>query len=161
MVSFPLTMVSFKDAPPPFFLHFPLRHPDSPKALLSPLLFSRLTFPGGPPTSLASIPTNASDAPSSHPGQTSGLSLLLCKPAHRVEPRECSAHPQIVLHRWLSGEEPACQCRRDSKDLGSIRGSGRSSGEGNDNQFQYFCLENFMDRGAWRATVHEVAESRI
>ena len=50
----------------------------------------------------------------------------------------------------------------DSKDLGSIRGSGRSSGEGNDNQFQYFSLtENFMDRGAWRATVHEVAESWI
>ena len=33
-------------------------------------------------------------------------------------------------------------------------GSGRSSGEGNDNRLQYSCLENPMDRGAWRATVH-------
>ena len=34
-------------------------------------------------------------------------------------------------------------------DLGLIPGSGRSSGEGNDNQLQYSCLENSMDRGAW------------
>ena len=45
-------------------------------------------------------------------------------------------------------------------DLGSIPGSGRSSGEGNDNPLQYTCLENPMDRGAWRATVHGVAKSR-
>ena len=38
-------------------------------------------------------------------------------------------------------------------DLGSIPGSGRSPGEGNGNPLQYFCLENSMDRGAWRATV--------
>ena len=34
-------------------------------------------------------------------------------------------------------------------DLGSIPGSGRSSGEGNGNPLQYSCLENPMDRGAW------------
>ena len=34
-------------------------------------------------------------------------------------------------------------------DLGSIPGSGRSAGEGNGNPFQYYCLENPMDRGAW------------
>ena len=44
-------------------------------------------------------------------------------------------------------------------DLGSIPGSGRSTGEGNDNPLQYSCLENSMDRGAWRATVHRVAKS--
>ena len=33
-------------------------------------------------------------------------------------------------------------------DLGSIPGSGRSPGEGNDNPLQYYCLENPMDRGA-------------
>ena len=44
-------------------------------------------------------------------------------------------------------------------DLGSIPGSGRSPGEGNGNPFQYSCLENLMDRGAWRATVHGVAKS--
>ena len=36
--------------------------------------------------------------------------------------------------------------------------SGRSSGEGNDNLSQYSRLENPMDRGVWRATVHGVAK---
>ena len=44
-------------------------------------------------------------------------------------------------------------------DPGLIPGSGRSPGEGNGNPLQYSCLENPMDRGAWRATVHGVAES--
>ena len=43
-------------------------------------------------------------------------------------------------------------------DLGSISGSGRSSGEGNGNPLQYSCLENSMDRGAWHAAVHGVAK---
>ena len=43
-------------------------------------------------------------------------------------------------------------------DLGSIPGSGRSSGEGNGNPLQYSCLENPMDGGAWWATVHGIAE---
>ena len=41
-------------------------------------------------------------------------------------------------------------------DHSRIPGSGRSSGKGNGNPLQYSCLENPMDRGAWRATVHEV-----
>ena len=45
-------------------------------------------------------------------------------------------------------------------DPGSIPGSGRSTGEGNGNPLQYSGLENSMDRGAWRATVHGVAEGR-
>ena len=44
-------------------------------------------------------------------------------------------------------------------DLGSIPGWGRSPGEGNGNPLQYSCLENPMDRGAWRATVHGVENS--
>ena len=44
-------------------------------------------------------------------------------------------------------------------DLGSTPGSGRSPGEGDDNPLQDSCLENPMDRGAWRATVHGVTES--
>ena len=39
------------------------------------------------------------------------------------------------------------------KDAGSIPGSGRFCGEGNDNPLQSSCLENPMDRGAWRATI--------
>ena len=45
-------------------------------------------------------------------------------------------------------------------DLGSIPGWGRAPGEGNGNPLQCSCLENPMDRGAWRATVHAVAKSR-
>ena len=45
-------------------------------------------------------------------------------------------------------------------DAGFIPGLGRSSGVGNGNPLQYSCLENSMDRGAWWATVHEVAKSR-
>ena len=41
---------------------------------------------------------------------------------------------------------------------GSIPGLERSSGEGNGNPLQYSCLENSMDRRAWRATVHGFAE---
>ena len=41
----------------------------------------------------------------------------------------------------------------DTRDVGSIPGSGRSPGEGNGNPFQYSCLEKPMDRGAWRAAV--------
>ena len=48
---------------------------------------------------------------------------------------------------------------RDARDADSIPGSGRSPGEGNGYSLQYFCLENSMDRGAWRATVHEVTIS--
>ena len=43
-------------------------------------------------------------------------------------------------------------------DTGSNPGSGRSPGGGHGN-LQYYCLENPMDRGAWKATVHRVAES--
>ena len=44
-------------------------------------------------------------------------------------------------------------------DTGLIPGLGRSSGVGNGNLLQSSCLEDSMDRGAWWATVHEVAES--
>ena len=44
--------------------------------------------------------------------------------------------------------------------MGSIPGSGRFPREGNGNPFQYTCLENPMDRGTWRATVHGVARVR-
>ena len=46
----------------------------------------------------------------------------------------------------------------DTRDMGSIPGSGRSPGERNGNLLQYSCLENPMDRGAWWATVHGVTK---
>ena len=46
----------------------------------------------------------------------------------------------------------------DVRDTDLIPGSGRSSGGGHSNPLQYSCLENPMDRGAWRATVHGVTQ---
>ena len=48
----------------------------------------------------------------------------------------------------------------NAEDMKSIPGAGRSLEGGNDNLFQYSCLENSMDRGARWATVHGVAKSR-
>ena len=48
----------------------------------------------------------------------------------------------------------------DTGNAGSIPGLGRSLGEGNGNLLQYSCLENYMDRGAWQATVHGVTKSQ-
>ena len=48
----------------------------------------------------------------------------------------------------------------DLKDTGSIPRSGRSAGGEHSNPLQYSCLENPMYRGAWRATVHRVAQAQ-
>ena len=57
------------------------------------------------------------------------------------------------------GKESACNAE-DTGDAGLIPGSGRSPEGGNDNPLQYTCLENSMDRGAWRAAVRGVMKSR-
>ena len=54
------------------------------------------------------------------------------------------------------GKESTC----NAGDLGSMPGLGRSPGGGHGNPLQRSCLENPMDRGAWRATVHEGAKSQ-
>ena len=54
------------------------------------------------------------------------------------------------------GKESAC----NAGDQGSVPGLGRFPEEGNGNSLQYSCLENAMDRGAWRAIVHGVTESQ-
>ena len=47
----------------------------------------------------------------------------------------------------------------DVRDVGLIPESGRSPRGGHGNPLQYSCLENIMDREAWRAIVHGIAES--
>ena len=47
----------------------------------------------------------------------------------------------------------------DIRDSGSLPEWGRLPGGGHGNPFQYSCLENPMDRGAWWATVHKTAKS--
>ena len=61
---------------------------------------------------------------------------------------------------WLSGKESVCDAG-DPGESGSIPGSGRHPGGGSGNPLQYSWLENPMDRGAWRATVHGVTKSRL
>ena len=48
----------------------------------------------------------------------------------------------------------------DAGDMGSVPGSGRSPGRGNENPLQYSFLENSMDRGGWPATVYGVTKSQ-
>ena len=48
----------------------------------------------------------------------------------------------------------------DVRDAGSVPGLGRSLGGGHGNPLQCSCIENPKDRGAWRATVHEVTKSQ-
>ena len=65
-----------------------------------------------------------------------------------------------LIHSFSGGsdsKESACHVG----ELGSILGSGRSPGEGNGNPLQYSCVEKSMDRGAWWATVHGLAESDV
>ena len=55
----------------------------------------------------------------------------------------------LLFSLWLRGKESACDTE-DAGDPGSILGSGRSPGGGHGNPLQYSCLENPMDREAWR-----------
>ena len=61
------------------------------------------------------------------------------------------------LPRWLSGKNQNLPAH--AGDTGSIPGLGRFPDWGNGNLLQYSCLENPMDRGAWRTTVHRVTKS--
>ena len=54
------------------------------------------------------------------------------------------------------GNQPSCS----TGDPGSIPGSGKYPGEGSGNPFQYSCLRNTMDRGAWRAIIQQVVRVR-
>ena len=70
--------------------------------------------------------------------------------------------PRPVSHwlpNWHSGKESVCGVG-NPRDTGSVPRSGRVPGERNGNPFQYSCLGNHTDRGAWQATVHGVAESQ-
>ena len=63
------------------------------------------------------------------------------------------------LPQRLSGKESACNAE-DAGDVGLVPGLGRSPGGGNGTPFQYSCLRNPMDRGAWCARVHGVTKSQ-
>ena len=64
--------------------------------------------------------------------------------------------PGKPSYEWMFCKEPANA--GDIRDMGSFPGMGSSSGEGNSNPLQYSCLGNPMDREAWGATIHGIAE---
>ena len=72
---------------------------------------------------------------------------------------------QQLISSWIFIQQgfPGCSVVKNLPanpgDVSLIPGSGRSPGEDNVNPVQYSCLENSMDRGAWRATVHGVTKS--
>ena len=68
-----------------------------------------------------------------------------------IEPRRASQELLVV-------NDPPANAG-DARDMGSNHGWGRSPGGGNGNLLQCSCLENSMDRGAWRATVHGIVKS--
>ena len=72
---------------------------------------------------------------------------------------------KIVKTIWTSHMGPVVRNppvnAGDVRDVGSVPGSGRSPGEGNGNPLQYSCLENPLDRGVWRVTVHGVPKCWI
>ena len=92
------------------------------------------------------------------PDQHLPCTFYICKAIFKERPK---LNSQIACSYGLGfpgdsdGRESICS----SGDPCLIPRSGRSSGEGNGNPLQYSCLENPKDRGAWRATVHGVAES--
>ena len=64
-----------------------------------------------------------------------------------------------ILRQVFADDSVVKNLLDNAGDVGSIPGSGRSPGEGNGNPLQYSCLGNPMDKGAWWATVHVIAES--
>ena len=78
----------------------------------------------------------------------------LCRPGHHGH---LSAWEVLVT--GFPGGSVVKNLLASAGELGSIPGSGWSPGGGNDNPLQYSCLGNPMDKGAWWATVHGVAES--
>ena len=109
-------------------------------------------------------------------GHLSGWNLCI-KPLGRKEPQnDLEKYAPVFSWIWgwtlnyawiwwnlgFSGSSDSKESTCNVGDLDSIPGLARSPGGGNEeycNPLQYSCLENPMDRGAWQATVHGVAES--
>ena len=66
----------------------------------------------------------------------------------------------LGMFRGFPGGSDSKESTCSAGELVSIPRSGRSLGEGNGSPLQYFCLEKFMDRGTWPATVRGVAKSQ-
>ena len=98
---------------------------------------------------------------SSHPRFGSGAVGLLQSPGSLLWPQLTTTRARLPsLRRWLSGKKKKKKnLPANAGDVGSIPGLGRSPAGGHGNSFQYSCLQNPMDRGAWQATVRGVTDS--
>ena len=67
--------------------------------------------------------------------------------------------PSYPYPRGFPGGSDSKESAHNARDQGSNPQLGRSPGEGNGYPLQYACLEISMNRGAWQATVHDIAES--
>ena len=77
-----------------------------------------------------------------------------------MTPGKPQIYSKVININGFPGGSVAKNMSANAGDSGLIPGLGRSSGEGNGKPLHYSCLENPIDRGAWRATVHRVAKSR-
>ena len=71
----------------------------------------------------------------------------------RYQKKRCFYNSSLMIayDQYISGGSDGKECACNAQDPGLILGLGRCPGEGNGNPFQYSCLENPMDRKAWRA----------
>ena len=83
--------------------------------------------------------------------------LLCCWLEHKAVQSLHKTDLHSVFWGFPGGSESK-ESTCNAGELGLIPGSGRSPGEGNGKPLQCSCLENPMDRGAWKATVHGLAE---
>ena len=119
--------------------------------------------PGYPPRDFAGSMT-----PPCNPSLSSSISLLVFMNLHLrvyywgIQCKRTISYTQKGIPRWHSGATVVKNLSatvEDARDMSSIPGSGRFPGVGNGNPLQYSCLENPVDRGAWRPTVHGVTNS--
>ena len=99
---------------------------------------------GGPYSSLLDIPVHYREAQATEP--VAGVI-------------RASQMVQVVKTKQNKTKKPACN-EGDTGYENSIPELGISPGEGNGNPFQYSCLENSMDRGAYWAVVHRITKSQ-
>ena len=97
--------------------------------------------------------SNAVDSESPDPFKMTSH-IIFCKTIQdREDPMQESSQVMLVV------KNPPANAG-ETRDAGSIPGSGRSPGEGNGYPLQYSCLENPKDREAWPATVQRVTKSQ-
>ena len=109
------------------------------------------------------LPRKPSLSPPSHPSRERFAQIEKQKPQIPQLQRgkagfECQAPDPRGFPGGARGKENLPADAGGLRDVGSIPGSGRSPGGGHGNPLQGSCLENPMDRGAWRAAVHRVSQ---